>query len=267
MEPVRLLFAAEPAEPSDPAAALAEGHLTELYRHPSPQGRPVWVRSNFVTSLDGSISGPDGRSGSIGTPSDQHVFALHRALTDVVLVGAQTARAEGYRAVDLAPWQRELRAREQLSPFPLLAVVTRSLRLDPQIVANADLAVGPVLVLTTEGKTAAELGPLVDAGIEVVQLPGDSGVDLTAAMTALAGRGLPRVLCEGGSRLHRDLLAADLLDEMSLTLAPVVVGGDGARTTAGGPLPDARAFDLAAAVHADDGALFLRYRRRGRPRG
>jgi riboflavin biosynthesis pyrimidine reductase len=257
---MRLLF---PASPGGPGEELTETELQELYRHPLPRSGAVWLRSNFVTSLDGSIQGLDGRSGSINTASDQHVFALHRAHADVILVGAQTVRAEGYRAVDLAPWQRDLRARVGLSAFPLLAVLTRSLDLDPRISRNGDLDVGPVAVLTTAGKSESELAPFAGAGVEVMQVPrGDSGVDLRAALAQLADAGHRRVLCEGGSRLHRDLLAADLVDEMSLTLAPVVVGGEGRRTTVGAPLPSASAFRLGSALYADDDSLFLNYLRR-----
>lgn len=250
---------------SDPSAGseLSDGQLSDLYRHPVPGAGAVWLRSNFVTSLDGSIQGADGRAGSINTPSDNLVFALHRAHADAILVGAQTVRSEGYRAVDLEPWQREIRAREGLSDFPLLAIVTRSLDLDPAISLNGESEVGRVLILTTAGKTAAELEPFTAAGIEVTQLDGDD-VDLVAVTEHLARVGCRRVLCEGGSRLHRDLIAADLLDETSLTLAPVMVGGEGRRTTFGGPLPDAPAFALRAALHADDGTLFVRYVRSGR---
>ena len=68
-----------------------ESELIELYRLPAPEGRG-WLRTNFVMSLDGSVQGPDGRSGTINTASDHHVFALQRALADAVLVGANTVR-------------------------------------------------------------------------------------------------------------------------------------------------------------------------------
>ena len=71
-----------------------------------PREAGAWLRTNFVATLDGSVQGPDGRSGSINTASDHHVFALHRALADAVVVAGGTARNEGYRAVDLAPWQQ-----------------------------------------------------------------------------------------------------------------------------------------------------------------
>jgi riboflavin biosynthesis pyrimidine reductase len=254
---MRLLFTTfGPPAPGE----LSEADLREHYRHRQPRDRPVWLRSNFVTSLDGSIQGPDGRSGSLNTPSDQHVFALHRAQADVVLVGAQTVRTEGYRAVDLQPWQREVRAAAGLADFPVLAVVTATLDLDPAVARHGDREVGPVLVLTTEGQEPDVVRSLTDAGVEVVELPGPR-VDLMGAAEQLAHRGLTRVLCEGGSRLHRELLAADLVDEMSLTLAPVMVAGHGQRTAVGDDLPHQSLFRLRSALHADDGTLFVNYER------
>ena len=101
-----------------PAGALTRDDLVDLYRWPRPARRSRTVRSNFVATLDGSVQGLDGRSGSINTESDHEVFALHRGLADVILVGAGTVRDEGYRAVDLEPWQRSLRAAEGLAPYP-----------------------------------------------------------------------------------------------------------------------------------------------------
>ncbi len=241
---------------------LDDGGLVDLYRHPAGAGETAWVRTNFVATLDGSISGPDGRSGSINTPSDQRVFALHRALADVILVGAQTVRTEGYRAVDLADWQREVRIREGLSDYPTLAVVTGSLDLDPAL-ATPSQTHGPVVIITA-GHAEADLDRFTDVGIKIIQTA--DVVDLVVAVRALAAAGLPRVLCEGGPRLHRDLLAADLVDELSLTLSPTVVGGDGQRSTSGGPLPEQLGFALHHALWADDETLFLSYRGEPRPR-
>jgi len=261
---MRLLYAQDsPATGVD----IGEAELRDLYRHPGSREGAVWLRSNFVVSLDGAIQGADGRSGSLSPASDQRIFALHRAHADAVLVGAQTVRAEGYRAVDLEPWQRDLRAVEGLSDFPTLVVISRSLDLDPGMVANGSLDVGTVAVITTAGKTAAELRPLNVAGVEVHQMPGPR-LDLGAAVQLLAEMGLTRVLCEGGPRLHHNLLAAGLIDEMSLTLAPLVVGGSGGRTTAGAPLARPPGFELRSLLLGPDGALFLTYvcNRRNEPK-
>ena len=243
-----------------PRGPVGDPELVELYRHPAPEAG-AWLRTNFVTSLDGSIAGPDGRSGSINTSSDQHVFAVHRALADAVLVAGGTARNEGYRAVDLAPWQQAIRTAQGLAPLPTLVVVTRSGRLDPAIASPVEGPGGPVVVATTVGNPAAELDPLRAAGVEVLEL-GNGEVDLAGLVDDLAGRGLPRLLCEGGPHLHRDLLAAGLVDELSLTLAPVVVGGQGLRTTSGPGLPESLPFELAFALRADDDTVFTSYRRR-----
>jgi riboflavin-specific deaminase-like protein len=238
--------------------ALDGAALVELYRYPALEDR-AWLRSNFVTSLDGAISGADGRAGSLNTESDHHVFALHRALADAVVVGAGTARQEGYRAVDLASWQRELRAQEGLAPFPTLVIISASAEIDPEVGSAADGDGGPVMIITTPGKPADQLQALRAAGVAVV-VSETGALDLATVIDQLAGAGLARVLCEGGPTLHGRLLAAGLVDEMSLTLAPVVVGGQSTRTTGGVAMGSAN-FALRFALIADDGTLFTSYRR------
>jgi riboflavin biosynthesis pyrimidine reductase len=253
---VRLLHHAD----GRPAGALTRDDLVALYRWPADAGI-AHARSNFVATLDGSVQGLDGRSGSINTESDHEVFALHRGLADAILVGAGTVRDEGYRAVDLLPWQTALRSAEGLAPYPVLVVITGSLRLDP---AFADPAYehGPVIVVTAGDHPDASLSPFRESGAKVLQAPG-ADLELSEVLAALTARDLRRVLCEGGPTLHRDLLAAGLLDELSLTLVPSAVGGVGHRSTAGDGLLQRADFELSFVLLGDDQTLFTCYRCRG----
>jgi riboflavin biosynthesis pyrimidine reductase len=251
---VQLIFGPDGGAPR----AVEVADLIELYRHPALEGRG-WVRSSFVMSLDGSVQGPDGRSGSINTESDQHIFTLQRALADAILVGANTVRSEGYRAVDLEPWQLAIRDQEGLAPYPALVIISASADLDPTIATPSEGAGGAVMIITTPGKSADDLEPLQAAGITVLEADGAT-LDLALIVDQLAGTGFPRLLCEGGPRLHNELLTAGVVDEVSLTLAPLVVGGQGLRSTSGAALPVPSPFRLHHVLYADDGALFTSYR-------
>ncbi|MEO8556117.1 MAG: pyrimidine reductase family protein, partial [Actinomycetota bacterium] len=207
--------------------------LALAYAYPEPTGSQPFVRANFISSMDGAAAGGDGRSGSINTGSDRDVFALLRALSDVILVGAGTARIEGYRRATVrAPWQGQRTGRPA---HPTMAVVSRSADIPPRL-SQARENSGDVLLFTCTraGHEAIDLarGTL---GAQNVIVEGDDSVDLPAALGALAQLGLLRVLCEGGPHLMGDLTAAGRLDELCLTLSPTLVVGDHPRITAGPP--------------------------------
>jgi riboflavin biosynthesis pyrimidine reductase len=208
--------------------------LALAYAYPQLSAGQTWVRANFVSTLDGAATGDDGRSGSINTGADRDVFALLRALCDVVLVGAGTARAEGYRrAAVRAPW---LNLRQGRPAHPTTAVVSRSGDVPPGL-SHARESSGEVLLLTCEraGAEAVDRSRRT-LGEDHVIVRGDESVDLSAAVDALAARGLCRVLCEGGPHLMRDLTASGRLDELCLTIAPTMVAGDHPHITAGAAL-------------------------------
>lgn len=215
-----------------------------------------WVRANMVTTVDGAGAGPDGRSASISGPPDRVVFALLRALSDVLLVGSGTARAEGYAPYEVAPgWQRFRPAGR--GPGMVTAVVSGSLDLDLAAPLFADSA-GRTIVITaanapTEARAKlAELVPVIVAGEE--------RVNLRQAVTALADQGLTRVMCEGGPRLLRSLVADDALDELCLTITPMLTGGDTHRIVNGAPLTPTRSLRLTRLLE-QDGFLFAGYTR------
>ncbi|WP_199443941.1 pyrimidine reductase family protein [Umezawaea beigongshangensis] len=235
--------------------------LERLYDYPDDLDRP-WVQVNFISSLDGAMS-VAGRSAGLGNAADKKIFALGRDLADVVLVGAGTALAEGYRGVRAGEVRAERRARLGLSPVPPIAVVTARCSPTPESLLIADTSVPPI-VLTSEAAPRERRDALAAAGADVV-VAGEETVDLPAALRALGERGLRRVNCEGGPQLLGALIAADLVDQLCLTLAPLLAGGDSGRI-ARGPLPDVpRTVRLESALHHEDdevgGALMLRYRR------
>jgi riboflavin biosynthesis pyrimidine reductase len=205
--------------------------LALAYAYPQLTAEQTWVRANFVSTLDGAATGDDGRSGSINTGADRDVFVLLRALSDVILVGAGTARAEGYRrATARTPWTN---LRQGRPAHPTTAVFSRSAEVPPGL-SQAREDSGEVLLVTCEraGAGAVDLARST-LGDDHVIIEGDESVDLSAALDALAARGLRRMLCEGGPHLMRDLTASGRLDELCLTIAPALVGGDHPRITAG----------------------------------
>ena len=234
-------------DPRPVPADAAEPVLAGLYAH-----APGVLRATMVAAVDGAAWGATHRSADINDAADFRVFRVLRALADVVLVGAGTARAEGYDQLarpddlaHLAPSDAPLR----------LAVVTRSGVLPPSAL-DGDL---PPLVVTGEAG-ARVAGAAVPAGNLLVS--GEHTPDLARALAALAERGLTRVLTEGGPHLLGALLAAGLLDELCLTTTPLLEGPLPGRIVAGGqtpgePLAAQRATRLAHLLHAPEAGTLL----------
>lgn len=223
---------------------------------PAPPGRP-WVVVGMVTSLDGATA-VGGRSGPLGGPADREVFRAVRAVADVILVAAGTARAEEYGPVRLSDAARRARADAGRSAAPpRLAVVSASLDLDVGRLAGD----GPrPLVFTTE-----EADPGRRTEIEhhaEVRPSGRDRVDLGAVLASLHDDGAGIVVCEGGPTLNAGLVEADLVDEWCVTVAPAVVGGASHRVVHGADdVADHGDLELAQLLEAD-GVLFGRWIRR-----
>lgn len=244
-----------------PHSELTRDDLVALHAHPEPLPATGWVRTNFVVSVDGAVSGGDGLSRSLQTPADQAVFSVLRSLADVVVVGAGTVRAEGYPArLDAKGWAQPARARRGQQPAPCLAVVTSSGSVPDALLdapgRDADGWHLVVLVAAAAGThRLAELRSRL--GEECVVVAGDDDVDPHVAVARLVERGLVRVLCEGGPRLMSRWVGAGRVDEMYLTTAPLVVGGSAPRFLDGPPV-DGAPWRLAHLLE-QDGTLLARW--------
>jgi riboflavin biosynthesis pyrimidine reductase len=219
-----------------------------------------WVRSVFVSSVDGAATGPDGRSGSLSTTNDATLFLHQRQLADVIVVGAGTARNEHYGPVKAKADAASARAERGQRPAPVLCLVSSRLDLDPAdpIFTDSEERVVVATHSASDWSRVDEIGEVAD----VVRTPGEA-VDLTAALAVLAERGLHRVVCEGGPSLHGEMIRQGVIDELLLTVAPVLVGGGSAPRISAGPHPAAaaRPMELVDLVRDDDGTLFQRWQR------
>jgi riboflavin biosynthesis pyrimidine reductase len=232
-------------DPSDEPLDL-DG-LAALYGRPTEPS----LRMNFVTSIDGAVEIQGHSAGLSGEP-DKRVFGVLRMLCDALLVGAGTLRQEQYDAVRLDERRRAWRRAHGLAEYPTLVVVSQSLDLDPRQGAFANAPVRP-LVLTDSRE------PVPDglaAVAEVIRM-GEAGVDFARALPELRRRGLRHLLCEGGPHLFGSLTAAGVVDEMCLTVSPLLAGPGAGRITAGPPSPP-RGMTLRHVLAAGD-MLLLRY--------
>lgn len=219
--------------------------LLDLY----DPGRSPSLRAGFVVTTDGGVSWEGGSRG-LQTPADAAVFSALRAVTDAVVVGAGTARSEGYGPVRHRTAGSAWRAARGLAAAPLV-LVSRSSDLDPGGRAFTG-DVRPIVLTCAAARPTAALRAVAD-----VVVAGDDHVDLAAGIAALHGRGLTRLLCEGGPSLLTALLRAGLVDELCLTLTPLLVGA--APTLLTEPLLERVHLELAHLVDGGGGTLLARY--------
>ena len=205
-----------------------------LRAHYAPLRVP-WFRLNFVATTDGAVQGPDGLSGSINNAADNRVFHALRDVADVIIVGAGTARAEGYRP----------------NPKPMV-VVSRSGQIPPSLLERR----GGDLMMATRGQAPYLEETRSHLGADHVLILGEYGPELPRLRRELVARGFQDLLCEGGPHLTRDLLASGVVDELCLTTVPRLIAAQHLRIAAGPPI------DVRLQLHAlleDDGTLLARY--------
>lgn len=221
--------------------ALADG--------PSPDAR-LSVRVVMVQSVDGRVT-VDGVSGPLSSPADHRVFLANRALADVVIVGAETARREGYGPSRLTPELVAGRRDRGQSPVPPIAIVSRSLDLDPGAPFFTEAAERPIVITTSDSSDDARGRLQRHADLIVV----DDPLDVAEVCRVLWERGHRRAVLEGGPATIGTFVDAGCVDELCLSVAPQLVGqGEGLLPSAVAP--------IGLTLHSileDEGLVVLRY--------
>jgi riboflavin biosynthesis pyrimidine reductase len=211
-------------------------------------GHP-WVLINMVASVDGATT-VNGRSKGLGDDDDLAMFKALRTVPDVILVGAGTARAEDYGPVRLDGERIERRRAMGMEDLPRLAVVTGRLDLDPAAKLFSRPETPPV-ILTGPGANPDRRRAL-ESVAEIVVL------EELSAEAVLSHFGSGVILCEGGPALNSQLAAAGMIDEVNLTIAPLIVGGVSKRIVEGVPAEVPLEMSLDRIV-AGDRSLFFRF--------
>lgn len=200
--------------------------LASAYSWSDPATNRPWVRVNFAHAVDGSLTDGNGLSAGVSNPADKRIFALLRATTDAVLVGAGTARAENYGPVEVRPEFTDVRAEQGRTGQPRLVVVSRTSQLSERTLSAATVVASD------------------DRGMQGV-------------LEDLFAVGIRRVLCEGGAHLFTQLLQAHLVDDICLTTTPRLIGSPTTRLVTE-QLPQSQTTELVGLIE-DNGTLFARW--------
>lgn len=264
--------------PGDPAGVDEIVAGLDLHERPAGvpsaggRGRP-YVVLNMVCTVDGRAT-LGGRSGPISGSADRALFHGLRSVVDAVMAGAGTMRAERYGPIVRDPDRRRLRLERSLDEQPLACVVSASLALPPDLPLLTDPDSRVAILTPSEASLPAAAADVV----YVRARRADQSLDLPAALAELHDRLHVRtLLCEGGPHLNVELLSAGLVDELFLSISPLLAGGGAAsdglagdepalRILAGVELTPHLALELRSALEHDS-RLFLRYAVRMPDRG
>lgn len=233
----------------DPVDAV---ELVDAYDYPADT---TWLRANMIASADGAAT-INGRAGGLGSATDQQLLGLLRALADVVIAGAGTVIAEGYGPARARPQYQELRAAAGQPPAPRMVVVSQRLQLDFDSKYFTDALQRPIVV-TCEAAPPDRL--LAARDVAEVVVVGDTVVSPARMVEALVSLGQRRLLCEGGPTLLAMVAADGVLDELCLTIAPMLVAGPSRRILDGPLLDPPPKMALTQLLQDDDDLLYARY--------
>jgi riboflavin-specific deaminase-like protein len=235
----------------EPGTTDLVAQIRELDLTADPPAHRPYVVTNFAVTVDGKAT-LHGRSGPIGSDTDTQLLVCLRTGVDAVMIGAGTMRAERYGRPVSDPAKRGRRERRGLSQDPLLVIVSGRLDIPWDAPVFGDRGARVLIFSTSDARP-----PTTEADVRVVRHEG--AVDVRDALGHLRReRGVRALLCEGGPRLHAQLIEAGLVDELFITRAPKLAGGHGPGLAV--DLPELeRPLELLWLLE-DDAELFARYR-------
>lgn len=232
---------------------VTDEQLVDWYTHPAANGPRVSF--NLVSSLDGAATF-NGRSGELGNAADRRIMKLLRRAADIILIGAGTARAEGYSGDLIDPEDSLWRQGHGKSSRPALAMVSGSLSVDPGMPFFTAAAERPLVITTAQADPARKrkLEKVAD-----VLVCGQRSLDVEILIHKFVLRGFSRIHSEGGPHLFGTFQQASRVDELCLSVSPVLVGGPGMRiAVSSSQSPGPGHMHLDHVLRAGD-MLFLRY--------
>jgi riboflavin biosynthesis pyrimidine reductase len=242
----------------DSLTSVDAAELARLYGYPPDLDR-CWVRANMIGSVDGGAT-VEGRAGGLAGAGDRALFKALREVADVVLVGAGTVRAENYSGAQMSIASRHARQARGQAEIPPIAVVTASGALEPTSRLFTHSETPPLIFTTNTSFVATRERVQGRADVFDASTSDPIVVDPTAVLAQLAQRGLHRVLCEGGPTLLGAIVERGMLDELALTVAPMLVAG-GAPRIVRGRSHVSTGLRIDHILTDDDGYLYLRYTR------
>ena len=224
--------------------------LSMLFSEKRERTDRPWVMFNMVESVDGATA-IDGGASALNDEDDRALFLAMRAVADVVLMGAETVRSENLGPVRMSEEMSRYRANAEMEEEPRMVILTRSLGLDPEARVFSDPARRPTILTgyRVDQDRLDVLSQVADV-VQIDELDGNGIVD------QLGSAGV--ILCEGGPTINSVLMTAGMVDEINITVSPMLALGESSRIAHGQPLQPPIDMRLDRIVRGDR-SLFLRY--------
>ena len=236
---------------------ISNQHLMSYYLYPDLLTR-CWIRGNMISSLDGS-STKDGRSGGLANINDRAIFSIIRQSADIIIVGASTVLIEEYSNVCLSINQQNERKKYGQSNIPQIAVITTSSKLKKSD-KFFSLNKKQVPFVFTSANNFINTQKRLNMSAEVVNVSSKNPekIDFFTIVKFLAERKFFRILIEGGPFILGKLMEKNILNELCLTISPILIGGKSKRIAISTKQLEVRMQPLSLLMD-NEGYFYIRY--------